>query len=587
MTEAGEATSMPVGTQPDRRTIRKILDRLEDRGRIKTVTVTLAPRLSQARLIKLVYESAVSQERLDQYLSALRDNVPVPSAPVHKKLEQPVVFTKPRRERNPVLTQDGADDDGIRSTLLSEGRTVAQFYGFLIGRARRARELHQFTLTHMQGPILSSHIVSRSERIVAFPYYCHDLPISTYFAIISTTEYNVELSKLMETHEGRQTLVKNLPLALHDQLKIGRLRARDKVLALLNILASLKLVTPLQPSTSNTPSLTCEPNGDYPVQFDIVPITKLTATPYWRFNTIAPIHFYSLATSWPPPFHRDIFVRTADESMTFWSELERACLDKGRAEPMTSMDSITGPCTCSPQVASWLRRRQSWVSSYVLSSNQKRYLRQRWMDPSTGYIPLSDQDGSWGLLEHISYVISAPIDVVHNFFVTAQSVLAKEADRIRNRDEQRQEAHRNQQATENRASLAKKAAEARRQVKVDWEALVARVHPAPLPYGSVTRLKDLRKLYLQSKGRMTTQKWEAAVMEAIEGPRRVKRRPILPTMVSSTPRRTFRVSTSNLPPVTTNPQTSVQELIDRYKNMIAAMPQKKRKEVTSGTCLVC
>ncbi|KAF8589533.1 hypothetical protein K439DRAFT_1332462 [Ramaria rubella] len=605
MVEAGEPTSMPVGSQPDRRTIRKILDRLVDRGKLKMLTATITPRITQPRIANLIYEPAVAQEKLDQYLLSLREDLPTPSVPVHRKLNQPVHYTRPKRHsiRGTSLLQDNVlksgeqdtwraengtfsdNEDDIQSMFTCEAQTVAQLYGYLVGRVRRARELHQFTLTQLQDPEPSSYIVSQSERIVAFPYYFHDLPVSTYFAIVSATGYSQELSNLMESSEGCQTFIKDLPLNLSDQLKIGRARDRAKIADLLELLAGLKLVTPLQSSNNATPYLSCEPNGTHPTCFDIALMAKdrntVALTPsYWRFNLIAPIYLYSQAASWPPPFHRDIFVRTADESMPFWFELEDASLNKEVLVPMTSMDSITGPCTCPLSVARTLRRRHSWTSSYVLSLRQRQYLRQKWTNPLTSYTPLSDPDGGRSRLEHLCNLISAPFDAVYNFFTTIHNLFTNESARIQERDQQRGKGQRERQAHD-RALLAKKAAEARHQLEVDWDSLVSQVHSAPLPHGSVTMLKEIRMRYLQSRAKLTTQQWESAILEAISGSKSSKRNPVLPTFASSPRKPYIRTGISKPLPVASDQQKSVKELIERYKDKVPVdtpVPKKKKKK---------
>jgi oxalate---CoA ligase len=612
MVEAGEPTSMPIGTQPDRRTTHKLLERLVDRGKLKTLTITITSRTAQSRLMKLIYDPSITQERLGDYVSTLREDVPGPSISLHTKLNQPLQYTRPkfRRIHNLVFARDdtlesgneqdnrhdidlsGEDDDVIRSTFLSEAQIVAQLYGYLIGKARRARELHQFTLAQLQSPNLASHIVSRTERIVAFPYFFHDLPVSTYCAIISVTNCSQELSQLMETLDGRQTVVKDLPLDLSDHLKIGRARSRAAILSLLEILTVLKLVTPLQPSNSTTPDLSCEPNGDHPVRFNIAPTTREKATvavteSYWRFNVIAPIYLFSETDSWPPPFHRDMFVRTADESMPFWIELEDAFLRKQGLMPETSMDSITGPCACSARMIRALQRQQSWISSYMLSRRQKQYLEQKWTSPLTGYTPLSDQDGGRDRLEHICSIISAPFDAVYTFFVTIRKRFANGATRLAKRGNFRRDTYRERRATEDRALLAQKAAEARRQLEADWEELVSRVHLNPLPYGSSTRLKPLRTRYLQSRVTLTVHQWEAAVTEAISGSKLGKRNPVLPFLRSSPRKPSLRNRVSRLSPFGSGQQQSVCKLIERYKDKVNAEPQTKGKgKETDSKCSV-
>ncbi|KAF8526018.1 hypothetical protein BU17DRAFT_41424 [Hysterangium stoloniferum] len=598
MAAAGEPTSMPVGTQPDRRTLRKIMDNLLEHGRLKSLTLTIIPRMVQPRIAKLIYAPATPQDKLDAFIAALRENAPIINVPMHRKLDGHVDFTRHGgRSTRGVGMQDvligkrkeeqwdhdfimSENDDVVRRRFLSEGQTVAQIYGYILGRVRRARELHQYTLLELEKSNASSYIVSRTERIVAFPYYFSDLPVSTYFAIVSVLEHNTELSELMKTEEGRQMPVQDLPQHLREQFKVGMARARCRLLDLLEILTGLNVVTPLQPSESVSPYISCDPTDGHPANFDLAQIADgkstvgLMAT-YWRFNPLAPIYIYSQSSPWPPPFSHDMLIRTADESMAFWVELEAACLNDNIGNPMTSSDSITGSCTCPLNVGRTLRRRHSWVSSYELSYNQRRYMQRKWTNPTTGYTVLSDNDGGRNTMKRICHIISAPFDVVHSFFQTTHITLQRDAERIRRRDQLRREEIRERQAAVDKSLLARKAADARAQRESDWEKLVQRVHTAPLPYGTAARVRELRTRYIQSTGGMSVQQWETVVKEVISGVAG-RRNPVLPLMPLGSRRRFggtgFPSSAASEQPI------SVFDLIDKYKDKIPEVPFMPRKK---------
>ncbi|KIJ51348.1 hypothetical protein M422DRAFT_26765 [Sphaerobolus stellatus SS14] len=582
---AGEPTSMPVGTQPDRRTLQKIIDKLVERGKLKTLTVTITPRAIQPRVARLIYDPAVPQEKLDAYLVSLREEAPTPAVPVHKQLEAGTTFTRSKAPRAKELNhrehpqdpkeqdewrrqiaESGDDDTLMRAKFLSEGQIVAQLYGYLLGRVTRARELHQFTLLQLGHPEDIPHIVSKTQRIIAFPYFFQDLPLSTYLALISNVEYNEELSVLMSTPEGRQIPVKGLPPHLYDQLQIGRARARSRIIDLLEILVSLKLITPLQATDSETASFTCEPHGSHPTRFNLASAPKSeergTTTAmslFWKFNEIAPIYFFGEPTDGIPSFHRDILVRTADESMEFWTELEEACIKQSQL-PMGSSDSMTGPYTCTPQVARTLRRRQAWTSSYVLSWSQKQYLHQQWTDPSRGYTPLSDPDGGVAALERICSVTFIPFEVIRTYFLTSHQIFHRTAEKMRAQQAPRVKDE--EEAARDKALLARKAAEARAQMEADWDALVTRVHPETLPYGSVSKVKALRTRYIQSRGSLTVSQWEAAVTEAISSSRYGRRNPTLPT---GRRKRNLPTAPALIPQVPTGKERSVEEIVEQLR----------------------
>jgi len=594
LAEAREPTSMPVGTQPDRRTLQKIIERLVDRGKLKTMTITAANRVIQPRMARLIYYPSVSQEQIDAFLVSLREEIPTPNIPLHRILEAPAPFTRSKitrfkdfafREHGTedaeeqeewcrTLKESGEDDELMRSKFLSEGQTVAQIYGYLLGRARRSRELHQFTLSQLETPELIPQIVSKSKRIVAFSYFCRDLPVSTYFAITSNVEYNAELYALMSTPEGRAIPLRDLPPHLSDQLQIGRARARSRIIDLLEILTALQLIVPLQASESEKPHLTCEPHDEHPTRFDMAPPQKFeergttdVLALYWQFTELAPIYLFGQHNEWPPLFHRDVPVRTADESMVYWTELEDACLHHQKHMPMGSSDSMTGPCMCPASVARKLRRRQAWVSSYTLSWCQKQYLYQRWTDPSKGYTPLNDPDGGLERIQHVCEVIFAPFEVVHSYFLTCHQLYHKTVEKMRvAKTERRQRKSGAEAAERDRALLAQKAAQARAQLEADWDALMTSVHPDPLPYGCVSKLKALRAQYIQSRASMTPPQWKIAIKDIISSSRSGRRNPTLP----SVPRkRTIPTAIALIPQVTTKDK-SVEEMVEQLREKGAA-----------------
>ncbi|GJJ08438.1 hypothetical protein Clacol_002654 [Clathrus columnatus] len=594
---SGEPISMPIGTQLDRRTLRKILDRLVERGRLKTLTLTVTPRTIQPRLAKLVYTPNTPQENLDDFISSLQDPIPT-VAVVHKELADPIDFSRPvrtidttsqdqlsgtgkprpfGRQGKGTEQRDGIDfagsDDEIRARFLADHRTTAQVFGFILGKVRRARELHQFTLQALQHPSDSLNVVSGDGRVIALSYYFQDIPISTYCSIISISEYNQELFDLMKTSSGRETRVGDLPPSLYKSLGIDKARARSRLFDLMEILVSLGLLTPLKPSDSNTPALVCTPNKSHPSSYDVAStasdkttLNKLAS--YWRFEELAPIYHYS-QSGWPPLFLGDCSVGTADESMTYWHELENACLEKGEITitPSNTMESITGSCKCVSSVAHILRRRQAWTSAYALSWEQREYLQRKWTDSSKGYTPLSDDDGGRRLLIRISDVVSAPFDTVYNFFLSRHQTFQREARRIRERTQQRDTGITGGDFQE-KASSAKRIAVSKERLTSDWEHLVFQVHPGISSYG-LAKLKDLRAQYVHSRETMTQEGWKRHIYEAM------KNLELLGQAPRATRSKPVRRHQPNSTAAFSQGEPSVKELIELLRDAVPSTMQER------------
>lgn len=555
----GEPISMPIGTQLDRRSLRKILDKLVERNRLKMLTITLTPRSVQPRVAKLIYIPDISKDKLDNFINSMQDPVPINNTVGYKELEDAVDFSRPLRMHSlasradlpagrtgvsgkPDRTTKGrsaidfvGSDEEIRTRLLADSRTSSQVFGFILGKARRAREFHQFTLYAFSHSTDSANVVSWRDRIMCLSYYFHDIPVSTYFSIISASEYNQDLYDLMKTPNGRQMRVGDLSASLYDTLKIGKTRSRSRVLDLMEVLMSLGLVTPLKPSNNTTPSVTCSPSGTHLTSYDIFftspdnsNLNKMAF--YWQFQELAPIHNYS-QLDWPPSFRQDMFVRTADESVAYWDELEKACLDKKDIIVSTSAESMTGPCKCVPSIAQTLRKRPSWSSAYMLSWEQEQYLQHKWTNPPTGYTPLSDEDGGRHALIHICEITSTPFDTVYNYFLDIHQAFQREARRIRG-GEQREKGATEGHDLEEKALLAQTIADSKQRLASDWESLVQQVHPG-ISSRKLAELKDLRIKYMQCRGTITPEEWKIRISEAL-ATSGMKDRPTLATRAKAT-----------------------------------------------------
>lgn len=592
----GEPISMPVGAQLDRRSLRKILDRLVERNRLKMLTTTITPRSVQPRVAKLIYIPDMSKDKIDNFINSLQDPVPAINNFDYKELEDAIDFSRPHRNlasqfdlslgtlAKPDRTTKGrgtidftGSDEEIRTRLLADSRTSSQVFGFILGKARRARELHQFTLYALSNSAESTNVVSGRNRIICLPYYFHDIPVSTYFSIISASGYNQDLYDLMKTPSGRLMRIGDLPASLYETLQIGKTRSRSRILDLMEVLMSLGLVTPLRPSSSTAPPVTCSPSGTHPSSYDICftssdssNLSKMAF--YWQFQELAPVYNYS-QPEWPPSFRRDMFVRTPDESVSYWDELEKACLDKKDSIVSTSAESMTGPCKCVLPIAQTLRKRPSWSSAYMLSWEQEQYLQQKWTNPSTGYTPLSDEDGGRRTLIHICEIISAPFDTVYNYFLGVHQAFQREIRRMRKKKQREGviEGH----DLEEKARLAQTIAKSKQQLASDWDSLIQQVHPgiSSRKLATLASLKNLRVEYMRCKGSIAPEEWKTRISEAL-ATSGMRDRPTLATRAKST--RGSRGSMREL----THEGPSVRELVQKLKDTTLLTAQERKNRGT-------
>lgn len=536
ITQAGESASTRPGARIDKRTLEATLKDLETKGKIKLVT-TMAPTLTGSnRMARVAYLPEVSETALQVFLADLGQSlqslqIGLNPAPV-KTFDEPLAYGggrklpkgRPSRAREQtdgdvqeVVTMDMAqlfqqNDQKIRDALLSEKNTVAQLYGYIVGRAARARALHSLTVDMLSKGAPSSQIVSHDSRIVHLSYYSTDIPISTYCSLVAVYEPMEELGRLLHSPAGRTTLVRSVPEAVRAALAPAHAKSRTRILSLLELLQTLGLVRPLVPSTSPTPAFTCAPNAEHPTAFDFAPPgahTTAGAPVYWCFNDTAPIRLWALGEGLPPAW-KTVSVATSEQTTEFWDGLERASTDANYARVLLGV--APAPSEHATEeiliVSKTLRRTVSWSSVYNLSLLQTEYLR-RYIDVATGNTPLDDPEHGDEQLERLSWIVSASKDVIARWFEKARKKHIRDLKKVK-KGKRRADKH-----EEAGAVLARRAAAAKEQRERDWDAMVARVHPSELRSSAEQRVRRIKAKFIHGSGK-ASEKWETRIADAIK-----------------------------------------------------------------------
>ncbi|EGO01685.1 hypothetical protein SERLA73DRAFT_166216 [Serpula lacrymans var. lacrymans S7.3] len=605
MCQAAEPTSAPVGTRLDKRTAEMALSNLESRGRVKLLKTFIITQSGVNRPACLVYLPDTPQGNISEFLHTLSRSAPVVHLPVAKKIEEPIDYGSSRsstqRSALPLQllqmeepTEGGKerwsmnvtraeqlfsyDDDTIRDVLLTERTTLAQLYGFIVGKAMRVRELHLLTLTLFDSVVQSPQLISREHRILHLSHYCQDLSVSVYCSLVSVLDHDVELKQLLESDAGRHTLVKDLPSHLHTSLQVGRSRSRSRILDLLDILSSLGLATPLQASETNHPQFTCGPKGDHPTAFDIASSeewnisSSMSAPVYWKFNTSAPIHLWALSETFPP-FWKAVSTVSQMDGVAYWQELYDVCMNREHAQAIVCPTSgHTGPMNANASLSRSLRRHVSWNSNYVLTWHQKQYITT-FMDKTTGQT-VTDEASGGSQLQHICRVISAPCHAVQDYISKTRDKEAHELERIKRKSKRQLAEEHAKQNIEAKALLQKKAEEAKLQRERDWETLIQRLHPEPLKGSIGIRMRRLRAQFLQC-GTTDLQKWEAEVEAALKEAKIVSRKVLTLPMQTS---RLIRPQDILPPPLVSNPpEKSIEFLISQQGPPLSSIKKRKGK----------
>ncbi|KAG2123565.1 hypothetical protein DEU56DRAFT_45236 [Suillus clintonianus] len=608
MAQRGEPASAPLGTRIDKRTADATIKNMESRGRVKTLKTTVFAVTGSTRPACLVYLPDTPQEKINTFLHHLSHNTPTPSVPPVKTFEEPVDFgassnvsqrttlplhllqiEKPGKDDDEHQVLDAAkveelfsfDSETIRDVLLTERTTVAQLYGFRVGKAARLRDFHVFTLGLLEQHS-SPRIVSHEHSMIDISLYQLDVPIAIYCSFVAVLSYDEELSKLVTSVEGRETLLRDLPNRISAKLQVGKSRSKSRVLELLDTLRLLGLVTPYELSTDDNADFTCTLSDGRTVafkaaSFDGWRVSAPSAAPqYWRFNETAPLHLWVLSDS-SPSYWKHVSVASRCDGVAFWDELHKVSRDLAYARSTVCPTHGTlGPPT-NTSLVRFLRRRVSWDLEYHLTWHQKRYLDQS-VDSATARSPLDEEDSD-SRLQLICHVLSAPRAPVVAYLKEAAEKVLREMKKARARQKRDEAEHCATQNFEAKTMLQKKVEEAKLQRESDWEALLQRVHPGPLKGTIGIRIRAVRNRFMQSSSIRDTDRWQSEIENAVWEARLASNKVIARPKALAVPRPIA------LPPVAANPpEKSVHFLIAQQGPpiLVQQIGKSKGKTKTKG-----
>ncbi|KAF5384735.1 hypothetical protein D9757_006233 [Collybiopsis confluens] len=619
LAKAGEPASSPPGTRTDKRTVTAMFNSMESRGKVKQLTTTVPMYIGTTRQTVIAYLPHVTDAQMSVFLSNLSttNNLPpITPQPLGRVIEEAVGYGQVSRRSSvrklaPIKKLEKATDgpeswqknteradeifsgeeSAIRDVLLTERSTLHQAYHTIIPKCVRAREVHLISLHAFETAHPSSHIASHQHKVLHLSFLSLDLPLRQYCKLVSPTVHSEALLELVVSAHGTNTAVKDLPDNIKDILQVKKARPSAKLLDSLEILQALGLVTPLTTSESDSPAFICEAKDGHPAAFNIAPVgwtpqTPSSAPTYWKFNEVAPVHHWAKSAT-DPPFLRDVLVGSVSGAVTYWDLLENTCLNQ-TMEPLNQAVSNTPPLNISRGTARTLRHRVSWSTWYKLSWLQMQYLN-RFYNIATGITPLdSDSESGDTQIDKISWVISAPREVVREYYTDIQGKLTKETEKARKRLKREAKEKVTLQAAEAQASLRKKAEDAHQRREEEWTQLLQRVHPEAIKKSVSLRIKQIHDRFGQSTSVQDIQKWEAEIAAAIQESELMSKK-VWKAKKTSTAKGSSVASSSQIaaplsnvvPPVAMNPpERSIVELISEQGPRLdhSRPPRKQRKK---------
>lgn len=607
LAKEGGPMSAPPGTRVDKRTMNLAFSNLEQRGRVRTLRTTLLTITGIQKPTTIIYLPTVPQEELNKFLANLsRSSNQVPNVPRvlnFIKLDEKLEYGKspappraamrlsdtstPSRKRRPPKNKARVDellkedDEVIRKVLLAEQNTIGQKYGFVVRRIPRAQKLHLATIDAFTAGASSDYIISHEKRIIDLNYFFQEIPLKLHVSFVNDLVDDDELVEACKNFG--ETLLKDLPNQLTQLLHLNQSRSRYRLLENFEVLKSLKLVTPLQASKSNTPWITCAPKDGHPTVFDVTTFKAYPANGaprYWHFSSIAPVYICFKSGN-APPFYKDVSLATPADAIAFWQMLKDACISDTLTPDPNRAESILGPFEATSLVRT-LRNAQQWSFDYSFTWHQAQYMKQ-FIDLNTGYTPLQQGEPEASQrLENISSIVGAPVSAIKAYYEDARmniiGVLTKAGQVLEpNAGTMRKVRRHIQKRTDEKASLARKAAEARAQRELQWEELVQDVSPGGVKGTIALRLGKLRTKFLSEGLAGDQEKWNVAIRQTI------KEAELASKQVLSLPRKsrglpTAQGSQSGPQAVTNPPGKSLQLLIQQQGPPIIEERRKKKRE---------
>lgn len=609
LAQSGEPTSAPVGTRIDKRTAVASLNSLERKGRLKQLKTSIMSHIGINRPACIVYLPDIEQNKLDSFLADLAhgSQPTVPHIGSFVKINEPVEYgaadsTSTIRVTHPLQllqierpADNGKerwsknisranqlfayDDATIRDVFLAERTTVGQLYGFIVGKALRCRELHVATLKMFETGSPSPHVVSVEKRIVDLSFFCHDITLGLHCSVVSTLSYDEELTNFLATEEGRNTLVRDLPSTIHSLLQIGRSRSRSRFLDLLDVLSSLNIVTPLQPSDSHTPFITCPSNGEHPTAF--VQLTQdnhstegfVAAPAYWYFAESAPVHIWAVSDT-HPPFWKYASIATYADGLIYWKDLQEACRNSPSYISTQPLHQTPAPMA-NITIGRSLRRAVSWKGDYFFTWHQVQYLKQ------FVKVHAADDQAQHNQVQRLCGVTSAPREAVENYLSSARDSLSK----AQRKSKSRQTVEGRKRNQETKALLAKKAEEARKHREQEWQTLLQKNHPDTLTDGTAVRVERIRNRFLQA-GSIKDFKWEKEIQAALREADLASTK--MPKLAKHTTLQPHSAPVGAQSTSVALRETSIQTLIDLQGPSlpIKEKPKRKRKRDESNAGMI-
>ncbi|KIR74664.1 hypothetical protein I310_00938 [Cryptococcus deuterogattii CA1014] len=441
----------------DRTTIKRALGALDRQGRLKHTTTQIATTLGTFSSVKFYYVPDLPSQQLNSHINRHRHE----TAQTGKLFRSSIATELPQTEFSDFHRSDPnggkvavasleqattKSHSERRNLLLTEKDVVSQLYGYKFGMFVRVRTLHCAIINALKAPD-SPSIISTSPRIFSLTLLFEELRAKDWYAIMQYTKHMEDIVAWLGTPSNGETKLKDVPPQFRPPKGFGGSLPRDRVGRLLDVLATLKILTPLVGVDDR--------NGDIKIGEQMsFRIADSSVAPYYVLHDYAPVYHVALGST--APLLGVLPVMIEGDIKSFWDKCREAVRDSTPIDLPDKADQASSNNLIFPRIAhikdpieldaSFLRRMQnraSWDDKPRLTTLQQDAIRDA-IDWSRAAIRITSSEA----LEKFAYENGLPTSIVQ---AELQSGQKRARENIAHREERlRDSARRAQERQERR-----------------------------------------------------------------------------------------------------------------------------------------
>lgn len=515
----------------DNRTLNFALHGLEARGEIKLTTVLVTDALGASCLRKIIYLPSIPLDgpEIRKWLEDLKvrfktlDKATEAHVNQHKDFASPVHRLPPRSASNlsPLPNALGVNDEVLHAAFLNQWRCLSQLYGFVLGKAARAKILHLHILKTFNDSSQASSArltINSGHRIFSSGFLFQELPVRVFAKLVPIMAKNEEFEKLRETPGALETPMNNTPVAIRRLFQIGNQFSRVKVYQIVEVLFHLKLIVPLQKSSDSSEFYRIGANGE-PSYYS--PCPMCTTVGLFCLANEGHVHEFSQRSQNPPPVLSKWPLKNEHDGERFWEELERASIPNPEAPPTKNVVDcedeklFNGP----PKLLQMLTDQSKWRDGIQLTPTQREYIHRFTKQTSLTHDLETDDQMISNIARVLVTVPEAVRQAIRGFREAEAVARAKKAQKALNQPPRKRmkkrapelDAESLKVAQEKAAKvLADKAKNALKQKEGDWNSIIKRFKTqSGITEIDEAVLKDLHKLFTTSNGGINAKRLES------------------------------------------------------------------------------